>query len=187
MPNSQFQLYGDWLQICQLRTKGPAGHQVIHSNPVNKAMVGTAESQPVRQAVQEKSNLDTRRDASVPEDEGFFLLYTCFLPLLNLFGSTLWIFCHFLTFGKFQLSINDWLFYVDTLCPLAPRMDFNFFFLFQTFLFKPILCVRWFEVVLLHVTKSPFYCPIHRLGEILSGEALVWHTHTTVFFVTFGL
>jgi hypothetical protein len=128
MPNSQFQLYGDWLQICQLRTKGPAGHQVIHSNPVNKAMVGTAESQPVRQAVQEKSNLDTRRDASVPEDEGFFLLYTCLLLLLNLFGSTLWMFCHFLTFGKFQLSINDWLFYVDTLCPLAPRMDFNLFF-----------------------------------------------------------
>ncbi|KAM0844320.1 hypothetical protein ACQ4PT_057136 [Festuca glaucescens] len=56
-----------------LRTKGPAGHQVIHSNPVNKAMVGTAESQPVRQAVQEKSNLDTCRDASVPEDEEEFL------------------------------------------------------------------------------------------------------------------
>lgn len=52
-----------------LRTKAPLGHQV----PVNKATAGTAESQPVRQAVQEKSNLDTRRGASVPEDEGEFL------------------------------------------------------------------------------------------------------------------
>ncbi|CAM0903844.1 unnamed protein product [Alopecurus aequalis] len=58
-----------------LQTKGPAGHQVIHSNPVNKATVGTAESQTIRQAVQEKSNLDTRRDASVPEDEEFLSVY----------------------------------------------------------------------------------------------------------------
>uniref|UniRef100_A0ACD5UTI1 Uncharacterized protein n=1 Tax=Avena sativa TaxID=4498 RepID=A0ACD5UTI1_AVESA len=58
-----------------LRTKAPAGHQVTHSAPVNKATVGTAESQPVRQAAQERSNLDTRRVASVHEDEEFLSVY----------------------------------------------------------------------------------------------------------------
>ncbi|KAE8802756.1 putative G3BP-like protein [Hordeum vulgare] len=54
-----------------------AGHQVMHSTQVNRAMPGTAESQLVGQtqpvSVQEKSNLDTRQDVSVPEDEEEFL------------------------------------------------------------------------------------------------------------------
>uniref|UniRef100_A0A453CEV9 RRM domain-containing protein n=1 Tax=Aegilops tauschii subsp. strangulata TaxID=200361 RepID=A0A453CEV9_AEGTS len=51
--------------------------QVIHSTLVNRAMTGTTESQLVGQTqpvpVQEKSNLGTRRDVSVPEDEEEFL------------------------------------------------------------------------------------------------------------------
>lgn len=79
-------LSSDWLQFYQLRTKGHAGHQVIHPTPLNKAMTGTAESQQAGKLTQqvqpvpvhEKSNLDTHQDVNLPEDEGFFLLYTVY-------------------------------------------------------------------------------------------------------------
>lgn len=64
-----------------LRTKGHAGHQVIHPTPLNKAMTGTAESQQAGKLTQqvqpvpvhEKSNLDTHQDVNLPEDEEEFL------------------------------------------------------------------------------------------------------------------
>ncbi|XP_062226140.1 nuclear transport factor 2-like isoform X2 [Phragmites australis] len=66
-----------------LRKKGHTGHQAIHSAPLNKAMMGTAESQQAVQLAQqsqsvpvrEKINLDTNRVVSVPEDEEFLSVY----------------------------------------------------------------------------------------------------------------
>lgn len=64
-------------------------------------MTGTSESQPVGQTqsvpVQEKSNLGTRRDVSVPEDEGFFQLF-----LLS------WLLCWDLPYVLLLLSTNIW-------------------------------------------------------------------------------
>ncbi|XP_062186260.1 nuclear transport factor 2-like [Phragmites australis] len=69
-----------------LRKKGHTGHQAIHSAPLNKATMGTAESQQaVDQQVQsvpvhEKSNMDTHRVVSVPVDEEFLSVYVGNLP-----------------------------------------------------------------------------------------------------------
>lgn len=62
-----------------LRTKGHPSHQAIHSIPLNKATASSVESQlnghmtKQVQPVHEKANLDTRYDASGPEDEEEFL------------------------------------------------------------------------------------------------------------------
>uniref|UniRef100_A0A0A8XQZ1 RRM domain-containing protein n=1 Tax=Arundo donax TaxID=35708 RepID=A0A0A8XQZ1_ARUDO len=63
-----------------LRKKG-TGHPAVHSAPLNKATMGTAESQQAVQLAQqvqsvpmrEKSYLDTHQVVSVPEDEEEFL------------------------------------------------------------------------------------------------------------------
>lgn len=64
-----------------LRTKGHPSHQAIHSIPLNKATASSVESQlnghmtKQVQPVHEKANLDTRYDASGPEDEEFLSVY----------------------------------------------------------------------------------------------------------------
>ncbi|TVU15291.1 hypothetical protein EJB05_38803 [Eragrostis curvula] len=55
-----------------LRKKGNLGHQAALSAPANKVSVGASESQQSA-PVHEKSNFDTHRVASVPEDEEEFL------------------------------------------------------------------------------------------------------------------
>ncbi|KAK3142106.1 hypothetical protein QOZ80_4BG0342280 [Eleusine coracana subsp. coracana] len=55
-----------------LRKKGNTTHQAIHSAPANKVTSGAAEPQQSVPVV-EKSNHDTHRVASVPEDEEEFL------------------------------------------------------------------------------------------------------------------
>jgi hypothetical protein len=67
-----------------LLKKGNNNHQAIQAATANKVTMGAAELQQSA-PVHEKSNFDTHRVTSVPEDEGLFLLCTILLLLLMFF------------------------------------------------------------------------------------------------------